>query len=506
MNLSEFLDIAAGKYPNKTAVICDNKQITYGSLKTRTDRLAASLFRLSITKGTKAGILSFNCIEYIEIIFALMKLGAVCVPLNHRLIAAEIKALVTHADVEMLFYGEEFEGKGLFEAAGIKHFITLGSSQKKDALSYESLFSEESSRSASVDIGEKDTSFIIYTAGTTGAPKGVVLTHGNQIWNTQNYTAAYGMTAEDTEFAPTALFHTSTLGRVFTYVFNAMTFILCRKFSPEESLKIIQQQKVTSITQAPTMYRMMMKALKKGARDTHSVRRAVSGAAPMQPAEKSALQELFPNADLYDLYGLTEAAPGVTILKSKDFFRKPESVGKPLRSVEVVIKDEKDRVVPAGQVGEVVCRGPNVMQGYYKAPEATAAVLKKGWLHTGDMGFMDDEGFLYLAGRKKDIIISGGVNIYPAEVEKVLMQHPAVDEAAIIGIPDETWGEKVTAAVVLKKNHPGLEKEIIDFCRDRLAGFKCPRGVFFTTELPRNAAQKVLKKKLQRDILGGEST
>jgi len=496
MNLFNFLDSAAKKYPDKAAVICNSKRITYKKLKARAEKLASALYSLGITKGTKAGILSFNCIEYIETIFALMKLGTVCVPLNHRLTAGEIKELVEHAGVTTFFYGKQLEEKVPFDVHLIKNFITVGGRQTSEPIPYESLFSSASSNYPSENINEDDESFIIYTAGTTGNPRGVILTHGNQIWNTLNYTAAYSMTPGDIELAPTPLFHTSTLGRVFTYVFNHATFILCKKFSPDECLGIIEKEKVTSLTQAPTMYHMMIKALKNRAWDTRSVTRVVTGASPMTPKAKTELKGLFSMADFFDLYGLTEAGPGVSIIGSADFTRKIDSVGKPMLSVEVRINDEKGNMTPAGQVGEILCQGPNVMKGYYKDPEATAEALRNGWFHTGDMGRIDEEGFLYIVGRKKDIIISGGTNIYPGEVEKVLIEHPAVDDASVIGVPDETWGEKVVAAVVLKQNKPCTEKTIIGFCREHLASFKCPRSVFFTDELPRNAAQKIMKKKL----------
>ena len=277
-----------------------------------------------------------------------------------------------------------------------------------------------------------------------------------------------------------------------------MTAIMVRKFDPAECLAIIEQEQVTSITQAPTMYRMMLDVWSEGTWDTRSVKRAVTGAAPMSAETKGSLKKLFPAAGFFDLYGLTEASPGVAILPPADFYQKAESVGRPMLSVEVRAAGADDQTLLPGQVGEILCRGPNIMQGYYKAPQATARVLRNGWLHTGDAGWIDEDGFIYLVGRNKDIIISGGVNIYPGEVEAVLMKHPAVKEAAVIGVEDALWGEKVVAFVVLEKNASCAAQLLMDFCREQLAGFKCPRSVVFTPELPRNAAQKIMKQELKK--------
>lgn len=497
MNLGNFLDWAAVRAPDKTAIICDGKSITYRQLNARAETLATSLQHRGTAKGTKAAVLANNSLEYVEIIFALMKLGAICIPLNHRLHADEIKVLAEHAEAALFFYDREHEAKVPFDNPGIRHFVAVGYNRTSTAVAYESLFSSVPARLGAHTVTEEDESCILYTAGTTGNPKGVVLTHGNQIWNTFNYTAAYGMCPQDTELAPTPLFHSSTLGRLFTYTFNMVPCILCGKFSPEYCLELIQKEGITSITQAPTMYYMMGEALKHGSWDTRSIKRVVTGASAMTSQGKMQLRELFPMALFYDLYGLTEAAPGVTILNNADFFRKTESVGKPMLSVETVIVDEHGRAASPGQIGEIVCRGPNVMKGYYKNPAETAGVLKNRWLHTGDMGMTDDEGFLYIMSRKKDIIISGGINIYPGEIEKVLMQHPCIADATVIGTVDAVWGEKVVAAVVLKQSSHCSEKDIIEFSRQHLAGFKCPRCVVFMQELPRNAAQKVLKHEVQ---------
>ena len=498
MNLFKFLELGAARYPEKAAVICGAERCTFRALKLRADQLAASLLRLGIAKGEPVAILSANSVAYVEIICALMKIGAVGVPLNYRLTKNEIRRLLEHCAAKALFCETDLQELITSPSENLKFIVSLGGAQGCAGLAYDSFFTLPAAAYSFPAVNEHDPSFIIYTAGTTGKPKGVVLTHGNQIWNTINYTAALAMTPSDIELAPTPLFHASTLGRVFTYLFNGVTFILCKKFNPADCLSIIARERVTAITQAPTMYQMMLDVFKDGGWDTCSLRRAVSGASFMSAIMKQRLKMLFPHAGFYDLYGLTEGGPGISILNSKDFCHAIDSVGKPMLSVEVRIAGNNDHFLTPGQVGEILCRGPNIMRGYLNDPAATENALSGGWLHTGDMGWQDEEGFLYIAGRKKELIISGGTNIYPLEVEEVLNQHPAVKESAVIGVEDQLWGEKVAAAVVLRQNKACTEQQLMDFCRECLASFKCPRSVIFTSELPRNAAQKIMKEELKK--------
>ncbi len=498
MNLAHFLDMAAACYPEKRAVICEGHTITYGVLKRRADELSAALMCRGVTNGTPVAILASNSIEYVEIIFALMKIGAVAMPLNLRLKKEEIEVLLQHAEPTVLFCEASLQELVPSSAHYLLHSISINGKQPLATTQYEELFEPAPRAEVMPVVSAEDPAALIYTAGTTDEPKGVLLTHENLIWNTLNYSAALGYSPQDIELAPTPLFHTSTFGRIFTYVFNAMTCILLSKFNAAECLSIIEKEQVTSITQAPTMYRMMLDAQSQGAWDTRSVKRAVTGAAPMSKETKESLKTLFPRAGFFDLYGLTEASPGVSILTADDFHRKPESVGRPMLSVEVRVAGPDDQTLAPGETGEILCRGPNIMREYYKAPRATARALRHGWLHTGDTGWIDADGFIHISGRLKDIIISGGMNIYPGDVEAALMQHPAVQEAAVIGTEDELWGEKVTAFVVLKKNTSCTAQLLIDFCRGRLAAFKCPRSVVFIPELPRNAAQKVMKQELKK--------
>jgi len=491
MSLAIFLSRTASRAPAKTAIICGNDRVNYQQLFHLATCAAAAFRAQGIGEGARVAILARNSISYVAALFGLMSCGCVAVPLNTRLTGAEIALLLTHCKPAALVYDRASEGKLSDIPTELPPTLCL------DIISH---YNTTNADAPVVQPSWHDPAIILYTAGTTGSPKGVVLTHANLLWNTLNYTAAYCMGPADRELAPTPLFHVSTLGRVFTYVFNAVTFILMPTFDAQTCLELIQKEKITSITQVPTMYQMLYETARRGCYDLSSVTRAVTGAAPMTEQGRRQLVELFPNAACYNLYGLTEASPGVTITHAGDFLKKPTSVGRPLLSVNVKVVDEHDLPVPEGRMGEIVCCGPNVMRGYYADTEATAATLRRGWLHTGDEGFYDAEGCLYIVARKKEIIISGGVNIYPGEVEQVLSAHPAVFDAAVVGIPDKRWGEKVVAAVVLRHAATASAEDILQFCRKRLASFKCPKELFFLDSLPRNAAQKLLKQDLVQQL------
>jgi acyl-CoA synthetase (AMP-forming)/AMP-acid ligase II len=451
-----------------------------------------------MSKGSRVAVLMYNSIELVEIYCALAKAGIIGIPLNFRLSVPELSYIIENSGTTALILGEEFEttANQLKSQLGrVEHFITVEKAPQKEG-GFSRLHNNQSDQEPNTKVMPEDDSFIIYTSGTTGRPKGVVLTHKNHFWNTVNYTISYQMDESDVELALTPMFHSSTLGRIFTYIFTGATFITSSHFDPVQAMELIARYKVTSITQTPTMYSALLSLEQKDPPPTGSVKRIVSGAAPVSPELKDKLARLFPRANIFDLYGLTEASPGVTILRPHDPPEKSASVGKPMMSVKIKVVDEEGRELPPGKSGEIICRGPNVMKGYYNDPAATQEVLKEGWLYTGDVGRIDQDGYLYLTGRKKELIISGGDNIYPAEVEAVLHRHPLVLEAAVIGIPDAYWGESVKAVVVPKPGNTLNEKEVIEYCKSQLAKYKTPRSVDFVASLPKNAAGKVVKGEL----------
>jgi feruloyl-CoA synthase len=494
------------RFPKKIALHCDEEAATYGELETRANRLGNGLMKKGLARGDKVAVLSRNSVDVVVTYFALLKIGAVGVPLNFRWTDSDIVYALDQSDAKALIASEDY-----MEAArrctdrvkGIAWYAVIGGERGDSVLSLGKLVDQGGPESPDVEIGSADESFLLYTAGTTGRPKGVILTHGNHLWNAVNYLVAYGMGEEDVELALSPLFHSSTLGRCIAYVLAGATCITSRRFHPRRAWELIEAKGITSITQVPTMYVDMLNVAGAERYDTLSVRRIVTGAAPMASELKRRLLTLFPRATLHDLYGITEAGPGVSISQVDGESGRLDAVGRPLLTTGIKVVDEAGREVVPGEVGEILCRGPHVMKGYHKDPDATAAVLRDGWLRTGDLGKVDAGNVLTLVGRKKDVIISGGENVFPGEVEGILLKHPGIEDACVLEMPHPRWGE-CTAALVVKKGGAKLdEKQVIDFCKDRLAGYKCPERVGFVTELPRNAAGKIVKEELKKEVLMG---
>src|SRR3990172_6191278 len=349
----------------------------------------------------------------------------------------------------------------------------------------------------------------MYTSGTTGRPKGALLTHGNILWNLVNTILGREDREGEISLVIGPLYHTAALNNHFTVrVAMAGTSILVKNFEPGKVMEMIEKEKVNVISGAPAMYHLLLALPHMKKYDTHSVTKCTAGSAILPHETKERLRTLFPNAEgVYDVYGCTEASPNITILNAKDSLRKQECVGPPLPFLEVRIVDEKEREVPVATVGELICRGPNVMKGYYKDKKATREALRGGWLHTGDLARRDEEGFIYIVDRRKDMIVSGGENIYPREIEEVLYRHPKIQDAAVIGIPDPIWGESVKVIIVLKKGETMKGEEVIEYCKRYLASYKKPKSVEFAEILPRNPSGKVLKKILREKTLQkGEQT
>ena len=498
VTVGEMLERSTRRVPDKTAIICGGNQVTYQELNARVNRLARGFLENGTNPHARVAVLVYNSIEAVMIYFALAKAGIVGIPLNFRLSSSELSFIVEDSGATTLIVAEELEpliSPLKSKLRKVERIITV-EKYFHEIDAYGHLSHNRFDQEPEAVVAPEDESFVIYTSGTTGQPRGAVLTHKNHFWNSLNYTVSYRMDERDVELALTPLFHSSTLGRVFTYVFNGATFITAKRFNPAKALERITHHRVTSITQTPTMYRALFHCSHSGHLAFNSVKRVVCGAAPLFPQVREEIHCLFPLAGIFDLYGLTEASPGVSILTPYDPPEKITSVGKPMMSVAVKIVDEDGRELPPGECGEIVCRGPNVMKGYYNDLDATRAVLRGNWLWTGDRGKMDRDGYLFLAGRSKQVIISGGENIYPAEVEAVLHQHPLIAEAAVLGVPDDYWGETVGAVVVPRRNKNITEQEVINHCTEKLARYKRPRAVVFMTALPRNASGKVMHSEL----------
>jgi acyl-CoA synthetase (AMP-forming)/AMP-acid ligase II len=501
MDLSRILTFAANKFPKRVAIISEGKRFTYQEFIDRVNRLVNALLRFDLRKGEKVAVLLFNSSHLAEIFFATVKVGGVFTPINFRFVAEEVFYILDHSDARFFIYGEEFSDLVETIRPQLKRvdlYISVGKSTPSSVLNYEKLLEGSTDKEPNIPISEKDECQLMYTSGTTGRPKGALLTHGNILWNLFNTILGREEKEGEVSLVVGPLYHTAALNNHFiTRVALAGTSILIKDFDPKEVLKIIENEKVSVISGAPAMYHFLL-ASPFEEYDTTSITKCTTGASILPNETKERLMKLFPNIHgVYDVYGCTEASPSIAILNAKDSLRKRECVGPPVPFLQVRIVDDQDRDVPTGEVGELVCRGPNVMKGYYKDRKATKEALRGGWLHTGDLGRLDGEGYVYIVDRKKDMIVSGGENIYPREIEELLYQHPKIRDVAVIGIPDRLWGESVKACVVLKMGETMEEEEVTEYCKRHLASYKKPKSVEFMESLPRNPSGKVLKTALR---------
>jgi len=502
MDMGQILALAAHKYPEHIALICGEARFTYRIFNRRVNQLAHALLRLGLKKGDKVAALFYNSIPFVETYFAAIKAGGVFVPVNFRFVGEEAAYILDNSDSRFFFFGGEFNG--LVQTirpslSQVEFFITTGVPADSKTGKYEDLLQGSPVSEPPVLLSEDDDCQIMYTSGTTGRPKGAVITHRNVIWNLFNTILGREEKEGEISLVVGPLYHTAALNNHFTLrVALGGTSILVKEFDARQVLETISREKVTVISGAPAMFHFLLNLPGKEKYDTRSVTKCTTGGSILPEETKEKLFRFFPNIQgIYDVYGCTECSPNICILKGKDSLRKKESVGPPLPFLEVRIVDDQDQPLPANVVGELTCRGSNVMKGYYKDPEGTAEALHGGWLHTGDLARMDEEGFVYIVDRKKDMIISGGENIYPRELEEVLYRHPQIQDAAVVGIPDDLWGESVKAFVVLRKGAILKEAEVVEYLKAHLASYKKPRSVVFVDSLPRNPSGKVLKNVLR---------
>jgi fatty-acyl-CoA synthase len=474
---------------------------TYRDYDERISRLAGSLrLRFGIAVGDRVALLAPNTTDTFEIQFACGRLGAIFVPLNWRLANPELRAILSDCAPAMLIYDLEFaeRAKELARSSGIGRMVSLGPMFEVIALDGPKL---DQPVAATLD----DISTILYTSGTTGLPKGAMITHGMNFWNTVHSIGLVGVQRSTVFLGLLPLFHTGGLN-VFSYpTFQAGgTVMIMRSFDPGEALRLIGDPLtgVTHIFGVPASYQFMAQHPRFGETDVSLLVFDGVGGAPTPDMILSSWQER--GAVLQQGYGMTETSPLVLILDKEDAVRKAGSAGKPLLNMEMRVVTEDGIDAPSGTIGELWVRGPNITKGYWRQPEVTAAAITDGWLHTGDAALVDDEGYYFIVDRWKDMYISGGENVYPAEVENVLYQHQSIAEAAVIGVSDQRWGQVGRAVVVPKAGHELTEDEVVGHCAANLARYKLPHSVVFTDALPRNATGKVHKPTLRRVL--GEAT
>lgn len=497
VNLGYVLAQRALLAPSSPAIVTDGVVLTYEALDQRVNRLANALRSRGIGYGDRVAVLLTNCPEFLEVLFACAKLGARMVTINYRLIADEVAFILDDSGARLLVHGTDLAQTARAATAATITRVVVGDTDDDAAEPYELLLTNQSPQAPGTELSLSDDIAIIYTSGTTGRPKGAVLTHANLLHSSLNQVIDFAVVASDRTLLAAPLYH---VGGMLILTFPTLhvggTVFLHRAFRPDEVIAAFERERITTAFLAPTMWKMLLGEPGLAERDFSSLRLGVSGGESLPVSSIEALVDMF-GAGFAEGYGLTEAASCTTVLRSQDLLRKPGSVGMPFihNAIRVVGADGRD--VAPGDIGEVWQSGPTVMRGYWERPDATAAVLRDGWLRTGDVGRLDDEGFLYIVDRAKDMIISGAENVYPVEVEQVLYRHPDIEEAAVIGLPDERWGEAVTAVIVAKAGSHLTEQDVIDHCRPLMAGFKRPRRVRFTEALPRNPSGKVLKAQLR---------
>lgn len=506
MYFGDWLSRWAMYAPEKTALVdvASGRRLTYKTFNQRADQLASVLRRrYGIQKGDRVAVLAYNSSELLELFFALGKLGALMVPINYRLVGPEIRYILQDSEARILFFGPEFAATVTEILPEVSLDFIVPFHEDPLLTSYEELLAMGAGEVPEpAEIALDDAWLILYTSGTTGQPKGAVLTHGTITWNAVNTQVGWDLRTDDVTLTHTPFFHTGGLNVLTTPLFHrGGTVVLMRQFDADRSLELIERERCTVVFAVPTMYQMMLESPAFAPTDLSSIRFFITGGAPCPVS----LIEAYDRRGLTfkQGYGLTEAGPNCFTLDARDAVRKAGSVGFPNFHLDVRVVDEAGKDVPAGEVGELLIRGPHVIKGYWKNPQATADAIRDGWLHTGDLVRRDADGYYYIVDRKKDLIISGGENVYPAELEKILHAHPAIQEAAVIGVPHPKWGEVGRAIVVPRAGTPLEERDVLDYLQERLARYKLPKSVAFTEALPRNPSGKILKPAL-RERFGGE--
>lgn len=500
LSLGELLSRNARKFPHKEALVVGEKRLSYRRLDERVNKLANAMKTLGIKKGDKVATYLKNGLEIIEVYFAAAKIGAVAVPINFRLAPGEIAFILNDSESRLLFLDREFWSNIEIikdQMGNVEKYILVAGPPADEYVDYEDFLGAGEQANPKLPVDEDDDAFILYTAGTTGRPKGALLSHKNIFIDAMTMALEHHHSFEDRHLCVPPLFHSAALCAMVIHMIVIGTTIVMRDFDPLELLKMIEKERITFVFLVPSMWIFLLNLPELEKYDTSSLRIASTGGAVMPVSVKKAIMSKFPNSGVIDTFGQTEMAPCATTLKARDALRKEGSVGLPLAIVEVRIVDELMNDVPVGEVGEIVYRGPNMFKGYYKKPVETQEAFYGGWFHSGDMVQQDEEGFIYVKDRKKDMLISGGENIYPAEIEEVLYSHPKIIEAAVIGVPDPQWGESVKAFIVLKEGQQMTSEEVVAHCTNHLARYKRPSHVEFLNALPRNAAGKVLKRELR---------
>jgi long-chain acyl-CoA synthetase len=492
LNLASIVTESAARVPDNPAVRLGEHALTYGELDERSARLATLLRAKGLEPGDRVGVMLPNVLEFPIAYYGVLRAGGVVVPMNVLLKRREIAFYLEDSGAKLLlaWHGFAEEARGGAEEAGAELI-------EVEPASFAAALAEHEPADGLADTAAEETAVILYTSGTTGKPKGAELTHENLHRNADvSSRTTCEIAAGDVVFGGLPLFH--SFGQ--TVSMNASLMVgacltLVPKFDPAEALATMQRDGVTHFYGVPTMYGALLHHPERESYDTSSLRTCITGGASMPVEVLRGFEDAF-GAIVLEGYGLSETSP-VACSNHPDKDRKPGSIGTPLEGVEMKVVDEDDNEVARGEVGEIVIRGHNIMRGYWQRPDATAEAMRGGWFHSGDMAKVDEEGYFYIVDRKKDLIIRGGYNVYPREVEEVLYEHPKIREAAVLGVPHDEWGEEIGAAVVLHEGEQLDPEEVSAYVKERIAAYKYPRIVWFLEELPKGPTGKILKREIE---------
>jgi acyl-CoA synthetase (AMP-forming)/AMP-acid ligase II len=513
--LHSFLDYWAREQPNAEFAVQGQQQMTYRQALAAANRLANAFVNAGLRVGDRVALLSKNRIEYVLLYYAASKAGVVLVPLNYRLSPPQWTAIIGDAQARMLIAGGEYVEVGETirgDLNPVEHFVSLDPTSAPGWQEYAGWVADQPSAAPDLQLDPDGELYQMYTSGTTGLPKGAVLSQRNLAVNLMQIWGAYRGQPGQRSLVVLPLFHAATVPSVFAPLSWGGALYIMEQFNPTEMVRILSQERIGFASLVPAVLQACLLAVPDVAKYRYEhLQMIYYGASPITEQTLRRAMQVFP-CEFIQSYGLTEATQTITFLLPADHRRalsgQPElllSAGRPVVGTELRIVDQDGNPLPNGALGEIIIRGPQLMAGYWNRPAETAATLRGGWLHTGDVGMLDGEGYLYIRDRLTDMILSGGENVYPNVVENVLARHPAVAEVAVIGVPDERWGETVKAIVVLRPGATATEADLIEFCRGQLAGFERPHSVDFIEALPRTPTGKVLKRVLRESYWAGQS-
>ncbi len=515
MNLGTVLGRAARHFKERCSILCAGKKRSFIEIEENSNRFVNGMFRLGVTKRDRVVIFSDNCVEYVEIDFGLYKGGMIRVGINPMLSRKEVEYIINDSGANTVIASQRLFNQTSSirnRLPNVRNYICISEKVVPEGvIKYQDFIDTQSVIPPKIQVDENDIAMLFYTGGTTGIPKGAMHTHEGILHVVMNLQSEYlQLNRIDTLLSAGSLAHANGFRAMLCFLEGAK-FIIPEGFVPKEIFETIEREKVTILCTVPTTLVRLSSSPDVGMYNLSSLRLITYGAAPMPTDKLKEALATFGNR-LAQSYGQAEALMAITHLSKEDHIlegsvkdiRRLASAGRPYSTVEVKIINDQGEEIKPGEVGELIVKGKITMKGYWNNPEATAETIKEGWIYTGDIGTADENGYIYLIDRKKDMIISGGYNIYAREVEDVLYAHPAIAEAAVIGVPDEEWGESVKAVITLKPGFTVSEEEIIQFCKERLSSFKKPKSVDFITELPKTSVGKISKKDLRAKYWAGQ--